>query len=179
MNFPLKLATKAGNDKIILLKCTSSYPAPNEDSNLAMIPDMAKRFGVITGLSDHTIRDKVPVAATVLGVRVIEKHFILDRSIGEPDSSFSLDEAEFAAMVNAVREAEKAIGKVDYTVTEKMLKSRKFARSLYVVEDIKAGEFLTEKNFRSIRTGHGLHPKYYKQVQGKVLKLDFVAGKDD
>ena len=167
---------RAGNEQIILLKCTSSYPAPIEEANLAMIPDLAKRFGVIAGLSDHTLGITVPVAATVLGARVIEKHFILDRSIGGPDASFSLDEKEFTAMVKAVREAEKAIGKVDYTVTEKMQKSRQFARSLYVVKDIKAGEALTEKNIRSIRPGNGLHPKHYKQVLGKSAKFDLERG---
>lgn len=167
---------KAGNNQIILLKCTSSYPAPIEDANLAMIPDMAKRFDVITGLSDHTLGITVPVAATILGAKVIEKHFILDRSIGGPDASFSLDEQEFTAMVKAVREAELAVGKVDYTITEKMKKSRQFARSLYVVEDIKAGEVLTEKNIRSIRPGYGLHPKYYKEVLGKRAKVDVERG---
>ena len=121
------------NNQIILLKCTSSYPAPIEEANLAMIPDMAKRFGVITGLSDHTLGITVSIAATVLGARVIEKHFILHRSIGGPDASFSLDENEFAVMVNAVREAEMAIGEVDYTLTEKIKTSRVFSRSLYVV----------------------------------------------
>jgi pseudaminic acid synthase len=168
---------KAGNDQIILLKCTSSYPAPIEDANLAMIPDMAKRFGVITGMSDHTLGITVPVAATVLGARVIEKHFILDRSIGGPDASFSLDEAEFTAMVKAVREAEKATGKVDYTLNEKMQQSRQFARSLYVVEDIKAGDIFTDKNIRSIRPGYGLHPKYYYEVLGKRAKVDLERGK--
>ncbi len=162
----VEICRKAGNNQITLLKCTSSYPAPVEDVNLAMIPDMAKRFGVITGLSDHTLGITVPVAATVLGARVIEKHFILDRSIGGPDASFSLDEKEFTAMVKAVREAEKAIGQVDYTVSQKMHKSRQFARSLYVVQDIKAGEVLTEQNIRSIRPGFGLHPKYYSQILG-------------
>jgi pseudaminic acid synthase len=176
IEFAVETCRKAGNDQIILLKCTSSYPAPIEEANLAMIPDLAKRFGVITGLSDHTLGITVPVAATVLGARVIEKHFILDRSIGGPDASFSLDEAEFTAMVKAVREAEKAIGKVDYTISEKMQKSRQFARSLYVVEDIKAGEAFTETNIRSIRPGYGLHPKYYKEVLGKKVKVDLERG---
>mgnify|MGYP006286465221 CR=1 FL=1 len=167
---------KAGNDQIILLKCTSSYPAPIEEANLAMITDLAKRFGIIAGLSDHTLGITVPVAATVLGARVIEKHFILDRSIGGPDASFSLDEKEFTAMVKAVREAEVAVGKVDYTITEKMKKSREFSRSLYVIKDIKAGEILTEQNIRSIRPGYGLHPKYYKEVMGKRAKVDLDKG---
>ena len=167
---------RMGNEQIILLKCTSSYPAPIEEANLAMIPDLAKRFRVIAGLSDHTLGITVPVAATVLGARVIEKHFILDRSIGGPDASFSLDEKEFTAMVKAVREAEVAVGKVDYTITEKMKKSREFSRSLYVVKDIKAGELITEENIRSIRPGYGLHPKYYKEVLGKRAKVDLERG---
>src|SRR5690606_24741450 len=129
-----------GNDQIILLKCTSSYPAPLEEANMAMIPDLSKRFGVLSGLSDHTMGITVPVVATALGARVLEKHFILDRSIGGPDASFSLNENEFAAMVNAVREAEKARGSIDYALTEKQLKGRDFSRSLYAVRDINQGE---------------------------------------
>jgi pseudaminic acid synthase len=166
-----------GNNHLALLKCTSSYPALIEEANLVMIPDLAHRFGVIAGLSDHTMGITVPIVATVMGAKVIEKHFILDRSIGGPDASFSLDENEFTAMVKAVREAEVAIGKVDYTLTEKMLKSREFSRSLYVVENIKAGELITEKNVRPIRPGYGLHPKYYKEVLGKRAKMDFARGK--
>ena len=172
----LDACRRMGNEQIILLKCTSSYPAPIEEANLAMIPDLAKRFRVIAGLSDHTLGITVPVAATVLGARVIEKHFILDRSIGGPDASFSLDETEFTAMVKAVREAEVAVGKVDYTITEKMKKSREFSRSLYVVKDIKAGEILTEQNIRSIRPGFGLHPKHYKEMLGKRAKVDLERG---
>jgi pseudaminic acid synthase len=165
-----------GNKQIILLKCTSSYPAPVEEANLVMIPDLAQRFGVIAGLSDHTMGTTVSIAATVMGARVIEKHFIMDRSIGGPDASFSLNEVEFTSMVKAVREAEVAIGKVDYDLTEKMKKSREFSRSLYVVKNIKAGEFITEQNVRSIRPGYGLHPKYYKEVLGKRAKLDLKMG---
>jgi pseudaminic acid synthase len=141
-----------------------------------MISDLAKKFGVITGLSDHTMGITVPVVATVLGAKVIEKHFIIDRSIGGPDASFSLDEVEFTAMVKAVREAEVAVGKVDYTLSEKILKSREFSRSLYVVEDIKAGDIITEKNVRSIRPGFGLHPKFLKYVLGKRSLLDLSKG---
>jgi len=165
-----------GNKQIILLKCTSSYPAPIEEANLAMIPDLAQRFGVITGLSDHTMGITSPVIATILGAKVIEKHFILDRSIGGPDASFSLNEKEFTEMVKAVREAEVAFGKVDYTLTEKMKKSRTFARSLYVVKDIKSGETFTEANVRSIRPGYGLHPKYFMEVLGKKALQDIEKG---
>jgi len=167
---------RMNNDQIILLKCTSSYPAPLEEANLAMIPDFYKRFGVISGLSDHTMGITAPIVATILGAKVIEKHFIIDRSIGGPDASFSLNEEEFTAMVKAVREAEVAVGKVDYTLTEKMLKSREFSRSLYVVEDIKAGELITEKNVRSIRPGYGLHPKYLTDIMGKKAKVALEKG---
>ena len=167
---------RMGNKQIILLKCTSSYPAPVEEANLAMIPDLAKRFGVIAGLSDHTIGITVPIAATVLGAKVIEKHFIIDRSIGGPDASFSLNEAEFTSMVKAVREVEKAIGKVDYTLTDKMLMGREFSRSLYVVEEIKAGEKFTENNIRSIRPGFGLPPRFLNEILNKTAKIDLRRG---
>jgi pseudaminic acid synthase len=167
---------RMGNEKIILLKCTSSYPAPIEEANISMIADLAKRFGVFSGLSDHTMGITVPVVATVLGARVIEKHFILDRSIGGPDASFSLTEKEFTSMVTAVREAEVAVGRVDYTITEKMLKSRELSRSLFVVEDIQAGQAITQENIRSIRPGYGLHPKYFGEVLGRKVKADIKRG---
>ncbi len=172
----LDACKRMGNEQIILLKCTSSYPAPVEEANIAMISDLANRFDVISGLSDHTLGITVPVVATVLGASVIEKHFILDRTIGGPDASFSLNEEEFTAMVKAVRVAELAVGKVDYSLTEKMKKSREFSRSLYVVEDIKAGELITEQNVRSIRPGYGLHPKYYKGILGKKAKSNLNRG---
>ena len=165
-----------GNNDIILLKTTSQYPAKIEDANMAMIPDLAKQFNVVSGLSDHTLGIIVPIVATTLGAKVIEKHFILDKSIGGPDASFSLDEKEFSEMVKAVRDAEKSIGKVDYSLTEKMKKSRQFARSLYVVKDIKAGEVITQENVRSIRPGFGMHPKYLKEVLGRRVKRDVERG---
>ena len=165
-----------GNSEIILLKTTSQYPAKIEDVNMAMIPDLAKRFNVIVGLSDHTLGIVVPIVATTLGAKVIEKHFILDKSIGGPDASFSLDEKNFTEMVNAVRNAEKAVGKIDYSLTEKAKKSRQFSRSLYVVKDIKAGEVITEENVRSIRPGYGLHPKYYNEILWKTVRKDIERG---
>lgn len=158
---------RMGNRDIALLKCTSSYPAPIDEANMVMVKDLAERYGVISGLSDHTMGSTVPIVATCFGAKIIEKHFILDKTIGGPDASFSMDEVEFTAMVNAVREAEKAIGKVDYELTEKQKKGRDFSRSLYVVEDIKEGEVITEKNVRSIRPGFGMHPKYLKDFLGK------------
>jgi pseudaminic acid synthase len=166
----------AGNNDITLLKCTSSYPAPIEEANLSTIPDLKERFGVEVGLSDHTLGIVAPVVAVTLGARVIEKHFILDKSIGGPDASFSLDEKEFTEMVKAVRQAEQAIGKVTYELTEKVKDSRKFSRSLFVVKDIKKGEKFTEDNVRSIRPGYGLHPKYLKEVIGKIAKVDIAKG---
>ncbi|HBQ43319.1 MAG TPA: pseudaminic acid synthase [Lactobacillus acetotolerans] len=165
-----------GNNDITLLKCTSSYPAPIEEANLVMIPDLARRFNVQSGLSDHTIGSTASIIATVLGGTVIEKHFIIDRSIGGPDASFSMNEQEFKEMVSAVRNAEKAMGKIDYSLSEKQINNRAFSRSLYVVEDIKAGEIITKQNVRSIRPGFGLHPKYLKEVIGKVAKEDMERG---
>lgn len=167
---------RMGNHDIALLKCTSSYPAPIEEANMIMVQDLATRFGVISGLSDHTMGATVPVVATCFGAKIIEKHFILDREIGGPDASFSMDEAEFTAMVKAVREAEAAIGVVDYTLTEKQAKGKDFSRSLYVVEDIKTGEIITKENVRSIRPGFGLHPKYYNEILGKKAIVDIEKG---
>ena len=165
-----------GNNDIILLKTSSQYPAKLEDANLLMIPDLAKRFGVIAGLSDHTTGELVPVIAIALGAQVIEKHFILDKNIKSPDAAFSMDETEFAKMVQAVRDTEKALGKVDYSLSEKAQKSRQFSRSLYIVKDIEEGEILTEENIRSIRPGYGLHPKYLSEIVGKKAKIKLEKG---
>lgn len=172
----LDACKRQGNDQIALLKCTSSYPAPIAEANMTMIKDFRERFNVISGLSDHTIGSTVPIVATVLGAKIIEKHFILDRSIGGPDASFSMNEAEFSEMVKSVREAEQAIGKVDYQLTEKQAKGKDFSRSLYVVEDISAGENVTTANVRSIRPGFGLHPKHLKDIIGKPVKEDIKRG---
>ncbi|MCE7069495.1 pseudaminic acid synthase [Dyadobacter sp. CY327] len=172
----LDACKRQGNDQIALLKCTSSYPAPIAEANMTMIKDFRERFNVISGLSDHTIGSTVPIVATVLGAKIIEKHFILDRSIGGPDASFSMNESEFSEMVKSVREAEQAIGKVDYQLTEKQAKGRDFSRSLYVVEDINAGENVTTANVRSIRPGFGLHPKHLKDIIGKPVKEDIKRG---
>lgn len=156
----------AGNNEIVLLKCTSSYPAPIEDANLSMIKDLADRFDVVSGLSDHTLGITVPVVAVTLGAKVIEKHFILDKKIGGADASFSLDEEEFTMMVRSVRAAESAIGKVDYQLTDKQLKSREFSRSLYISEDVKDGDIISKENVRSVRPGFGMHPKHYNEIMG-------------
>ncbi len=170
------ICRSVGNEDIILLKCTSSYPAPFEDANLKTIPNLAESFGVISGFSDHTLGITAPIVATTLGARVIEKHFILDRSIGGADADFSLDKEEFSQMVKAVRDTEKLLGRVDYAMSEKKRKSREFSRSLYLSKDIKKGEIFTENNIKSVRPGFGLHPKYLHDVLGKRVNKDLFFG---
>ncbi|RLA83593.1 MAG: pseudaminic acid synthase [Epsilonproteobacteria bacterium] len=170
------ICKSVGNNDIVLLKCTSAYPAALEDANLMTIPNLAETFGVISGFSDHTLGMTAPVVATTLGAKVIEKHFILDKSIGGADADFSLDKEEFAEMIQAVRDAEKLLGKVDYSMTEKKKKSRQFSRSLYVAKDIKKGEVFTEDNIRSVRPGYGMHPKYLKDVLGQVADKEYNFG---
>jgi len=165
-----------GNNDIILLKCTSAYPSSLEDANLMTIPNLAETFGVLSGFSDHTLGTTAPVVATTLGAVLIEKHFILDKAIGGADADFSLDKEEFRQMIQAVRDAEKLLGKVDYSMTEKKKKSRQFSRSLYVAKDIKKGEVITEKNVRSVRPGYGLKPKYLKEILGKKAIKNLEMG---
>ena len=172
----IETCRKAGNNDITVLKCTSAYPADPKDANLLTIPDIKSRFEVKVGLSDHTMGIEGPVIAAVLGATVIEKHFILDKSIGGPDAHFSLDEKEFTEMVNAVRKAEEMMGVVDYKMTEKKKKSRQFSRSLFLVKDVRAGDKITRENVRSIRPGFGMHPKFFKDVLGKSFKKDFSKG---
>jgi pseudaminic acid synthase len=172
----IKTIRKNGINDIALLKCTSSYPAPIEEANLKTIPNMAETFDVIAGLSDHTPGIVVPITAVALGAKMIEKHFCLERSLGGPDAKFSLEPDEFKQMVEAVRNAEKAMGRVNYELSDKQKKSKEHSRSIFVVEDIKAGEEFTEKNIKSIRPGFGLHPKYYSYVLGKKAKRDIKKG---
>lgn len=172
----LQTCRKAGNNDITLLQCTSAYPAAPEDANLLTIPDIRNKFKVNAGLSDHTTGIEAPVVAIALGAKVIEKHFILNKSIGGPDAHFSLDEQEFKMMVDAVRTAEKMMGKASYEMDEKKKKSREFSRSLFISEDIKRGEVLTEKNLRSVRPGYGMHPKFLKEMLGKKVNRDLQKG---
>jgi pseudaminic acid synthase len=167
---------KVGNNQIILLKCTSAYPAKIEDANLRTMENLKETFDVEVGLSDHTLGVTVPVVSVALGARVIEKHFILDKSIGGPDASFSLDKEEFKLLVDSVRDAEKAVGKVDYDLSEKKIKSREFSRSLFVVKDIKKGESFTSENVRSIRPGYGIKPKHIKSIIGKKARMNINMG---
>lgn len=165
-----------GCNDITLLKCTSAYPAPIEDANLLTIPDMKIRFGCKAGLSDHTMGSTVPMAAVAMGAEVVEKHFIIDRSIGGPDSAFSMEATEFKAMVDGIRMVEKALGVVKYPTDPLQIKGRSSCRSLYVAEDVKAGEVFTEKNVRSVRPGYGLHPKYLFDILGKEAARDLEKG---
>jgi pseudaminic acid synthase len=172
----IETCKSVGNNDITILKCTSAYPAEPEDANLLTIPDLKEKFGVKVGLSDHTLGIECPVVATALGATVIEKHFILDKSIGGPDAHFSLDEKEFTEMVVAVRSAEKMMGKVDYKMNEKKKKSRQFSRSLFVVKDVKKGDKITKENVRSIRPGFGMHPKYFQSILGEKFNKDTERG---
>ena len=167
ISLAIKTAKDEGNNQIALLKCTSSYPAPFDEANLTMIKDFKNKFKVVTGLSDHTLGLVSPIIATSLGAKIIEKHIILNKSIESPDSTFSLTKEEFKEMVDAVRKTEKAIGKVDYNLTNTQKKGKNFSRSLYVSKDVKEGETITENNIKSIRPGFGLHPKFYDKIIGK------------
>lgn len=172
----LDTCREEGCEDITLLKCTSAYPAPIQEANLLTLLDMKKRFGVKVGISDHTIGADVPVAAVALGASVIEKHFIIDRAIGGPDSTFSMTAKEFAAMVKSIRNVEDSLGEISYPIDASKIKGRQFCRSLYVAEDMKAGDIITEKNVRSVRPGYGLPPKYLPEILGKRVNRDLEKG---
>ncbi|MCR8710813.1 pseudaminic acid synthase [Aliarcobacter butzleri] len=169
----VNICKSVGNENIILLKCTSEYPAPLNEANLKTISNMKETFGIEVGFSDHTLGVVAPVVAVTLGAKVIEKHFIIDKSIGGADCGFSMDKKEFKQMVEAIRDAEKLIGVVDYSLNEKRKKQRRFARSLYISSDIKKGEVFTLENIKSVRPFYGLHPKYLNDILGKVAKKDY------
>ena len=171
-----KIFKKANNNKLIFLKCTSLYPSPYDTVNLLSIPTLMKKLHTVVGLSDHTLGTSIPIASIPLGAKVIEKHFILDKKIGGPDSEFSMDPAEFKFMVKSIREVEKALGNPKVFGKERYDKSRPFSRSLFAVEDIKKGEKLTSRNIRSIRPGFGLAPKFYDKILGKIVKKDINRG---
>ena len=168
----VQICKDAGNEQIALLKCTSSYPAPLDGMNLRTIADMKRKFGVEVGFSDHTLGIVAPVVAVSLSARIVEKHFILDKSVRSVDEAFSLDEREFSEMVKAVRDAEALLGKVTYELDEKAVQNRRFSRSLYACADIKEGEIFSEKNVRSVRPGYGLHPKFLPGLLGKKAKRE-------
>lgn len=174
INDAVNICKNEGNNNIILLKCTSSYPAPLEKANLITITDMAKSFNCTVGFSDHTLGTTAPIAAVALGAKLIEKHFILDKAIPSPDVKFSLEPKEFEEMVKEVRKCEKLLGKVEYE--DKNNSSRRFARSIYAVKEIKKGEKFTLDNIKSIRPGYGLHPKYLKDILFIEANKDYFPG---
>lgn len=172
----VETAKNAGCKELVVLHCVSGYPAPASDYNLATIPDMAKRFNVLTGLSDHTIDNTTAITSVALGACLIEKHVTLDRNGGGPDDSFSLEKPELLQLCRDSKIAREAVGKVNYERKESEKGNAKFRRSLYVVKDVAAGEVLTHENVRSIRPGYGLHPKYLKHIVGKKFNKDIKKG---
>lgn len=164
------------NEQVILLKCTSEYPTPLEEVNLNMLPRLADDFDCLTGISDHTIGDIVPCASVVLGAKVVEKHFILNRSLGGPDAAFSMEPEEFSGMISKIRDTEKILGLADYRLSDKNIKSRQFMRSLYVIQDLKENDVITEEYVASVRPGYGLHPKYLNEIIGKRVKCALEKG---
>lgn len=167
---------KEGNNQITLLQCTSEYPAKPEDANLSIMLDLKQRFNVNIGISDHTLGHEVATVAAAMGATILEKHFIIDRNIGGPDSSFSMNPSEFELLVKNVRRVETLLGQVSYDITKYKAKNRTFARSLFIVQDVKEGQEITEENVRSIRPGYGLAPKYLKDVLGKNFSEDIKKG---
>lgn len=172
----LKVCEEEGNEEIMLLKCVSAYPTPYEEINLNMIPTLAKTYGCLVGLSDHSMGHAVPVGSIPLGVKMIEKHLTLKRSDGGPDGAFSMEPREFKEMVDSVRILEKALGKSEYELTQKQKAEHSGSRSLFVVKDIKAGEKVTKENVRSIRPNAGLHTMYYEEILGKEIAKDVPMG---
>jgi pseudaminic acid synthase len=167
----VKICKEEGNADIILLKCNSAYPAPIEDANLNIIPEMGKRFHTIVGFSGHTLGALAPIVAVTLGAKIIEKHFILDKSIGGADAEFSMNKEEFQHMIQEIRKTEKLMGIVDYSINEKKINSRQFSRSLYISKDIQKGELFTLENIKSVRPGYGMHPKHINDILNtKALK---------
>jgi pseudaminic acid synthase len=172
----VRTVREGGGKQLALLKCTSAYPAPLEDLNLRTIPHLAEAFGVPVGLSDHTLGSSAAAVAVALGACIIEKHFTLSRAVPGPDSAFSMEPEEFKTMVDGVRAAEKALGSVSYGLAQHELKSRTLRRSLFVVENIKAGEAFTVKNVRSIRPGYGLHTRHLEEILGCRAVRDVERG---
>ena len=172
----LKTCKEVGNNKVILLKCCSAYPSPYEDINLKTMVNMANTFDCIVGLSDHTMGDAVAVASVALGAKIIEKHLTLSRKDGGVDAEFSMEPSEFKEMVDNIRIVEKALGNVSYDLTQKQISGRRFSRSLFISNDMKAGDILNDMNMKSVRPANGLHTKYYNELLGKRIKKDAKAG---
>jgi pseudaminic acid synthase len=172
----LEVIKKTGNEQIAILKCTTAYPAPFADINLLSIPYIMDTFKVVTGLSDHTLGISVPIASVALGAKIIEKHFILDRKLGGPDASFSLEPNEFMKMVDSVRQVEQALGEKGYNLSKESKKSRSSLRSLFAIDDITSGNEFSNDNIKTLRSSLGLHPKYFNSIVGKKAKIYIKKG---
>ncbi|QDP72364.1 pseudaminic acid synthase [Legionella israelensis] len=172
----ISAAREGGCKQIAVLHCVSGYPAPSSDYNLLTIPDMIQRFGLVTGLSDHTLDNVTAITSVALGASIIEKHVTLDRSGGGPDDSFSLQPDELKALCHDSKTAWESLGKVDYSCKSSEQANVKFRRSLYVVRSMKAGEIFTEQHVKSIRPGYGMKPKFYVNILGKKAAVDIAAG---
>ena len=176
IEYAFSILKNAGAKEIIILKCTTAYPAPAEESNLNTIPDIIVRFDVLSGLSDHSIGLAAPIAAVALGASLIEKHFTIEDAVETVDSFFSSGESEFRDMVNEIRFIDKALGKVDYNITKSAFPSLRGRSSLYISAPIKAGEIFSKINIKAVRPSFGLHPKHYKEILGKRAKYDLKLG---
>ena len=172
----IKACHRMGNYNVTLLKCTSAYPAPIEEANLRTMLDMRDSFGVKVGLSDHTMGSDVAVAAVALGATMVEKHFLLDHAIGGPDAAFSMQQDEFAVMVQSIRNVERSLGEILYPTDPSKIRGREFCRSLYIAEDMEVGDIITEQNVRSVRPGYSLAPKYLPQILGKPIRNNKKKG---
>lgn len=172
----IRTCREQGNNNIVLLKCLSAYPAPFEEMNLRVIPNLGETFGCEVGLSDHSLGSETAIVAVTLGARMVEKHLTLSREDGGADAAFSMEPDEFALMVKQIRNVEKALGKVTYQLTPKQVEQREGSRSLFIVRDVKKGERFTTENVKSIRPGIGLHTKYYEEILGRKAKEDFNLG---
>lgn len=172
----LKVCREEGNEQITLLQCTSAYPAPIEHANLRMIPHLKSTFGTRVGLSDHSLGNTVAIAAVALGAEMIEKHFTLDRSKGGPDSSFSLEPAEFAELVGELRKTEAALGKVDYSLSPAKKKSKRLGRSIFITRDLRQGQALRHEDLEILRPNAGLAPYHLEEVIGARLRQDVSYG---
>ena len=176
LHLAIKTIRSQGNNDICVLKCTTAYPCPPDEANLLTIPDISKKFKVLSGISDHTLGSAAPIASVVLGGDIIEKHIILNDNEHTADSFFSMTENEFAKMVKDVRFIEKALGKVSYEITNSALPSLKNRSSLYVSELIKKGDVLSKDNIKAVRPGYGAHPKFYKKIIGKTVNKNLSTG---
>lgn len=176
INDAVKTCYEAGNREIAILKCTSMYPTPFDNVNLLTIPHLKQTFNVPIGLSDHTVGTSVSIASVALGAKIIERHFMLDKTEKTPDIAFSLDSEEFSQMVKSIREVEKSLGKIDYSLPTALVKNKILQRSLFIVEDIKKGDKFSEKNVKSIRPGYGLSPNFIREILGKIAKEDIKKG---